>query len=69
MFCGDVTYRTPDGWQIIVFNDCDEFDYIDHVIAPDGRQLDWGSSRPIAELLMCWSPNPATVERNWGLPH
>lgn len=42
-FCGNVPY-TVDGWEIVIFNDCNSWDYIDSVVAPDGRigdYLDW----------------------------
>lgn len=43
-FAGDVSYTTHgehDGWTLVIFNDCDSFDYVDHVIAADGRQWDF----------------------------
>ena len=33
---GNVQFKVAD-WAIWVFNDCGDFDYIDRVIAPDGR--------------------------------
>lgn len=29
------------GWKIEIFNDCDCFDYVDSILAPDGRQGDF----------------------------
>jgi hypothetical protein len=40
VYAGNVGYRTSNGWTIVVFNDCAEFDYVDSVIAPDGRECD-----------------------------
>ena len=37
VFAGDVEYIV-DGWKVVVFNDCDDFDYIDSVVAPNGRK-------------------------------
>ena len=37
IFCGNVEFNV-DGWIVIIFNDSDEFDYIDSVVAPDGRR-------------------------------
>ena len=37
-------------WKIEVFNDCDSFDYINSVEAPDGRRAvfeDWWGDRDI----------------------
>lgn len=33
---GDIGYIV-DGWEVVIFNDCDDWDYVDSVIAPDGR--------------------------------
>lgn len=35
--CGDIAYEV-NGWKIVVFWDCGDWDYIDSVIAPDGRK-------------------------------
>lgn len=36
IYCGNVVYKTQDNWTIVVFNDCNYWDYIDHLIAPNG---------------------------------
>jgi len=36
VFCGEVTYIL-DRWEIEIFNDCGDFDYIHCVRSPDGR--------------------------------
>lgn len=36
-FAGDVPYQVGD-WKIVIFNDCDGFDYVDSAIAPDGTK-------------------------------
>lgn len=40
-YAGDVPFRTSHGWTLVVFNDCDDWDYIDHIEAPDGRRIDY----------------------------
>lgn len=37
VWAGDVGFMV-DGWKVIIFNDCDSFDYIDSVVSPDGRE-------------------------------
>ncbi len=39
IFAGDVRYRASNGWTLTVFNDCNEWDYLDSVTLPDGRSL------------------------------
>jgi hypothetical protein len=36
VYAGNVEYIV-DSWKIVVFNDCDSWDYINSVTAPDGR--------------------------------
>lgn len=37
--CGNIEFRTSDGWSIVVFNDVGEWDYLDSVLSPDGRAI------------------------------
>ena len=30
-----------DGYKLIIFNDCNQVDYVDYAIAPDGREADF----------------------------
>lgn len=39
--CGNISYRASNGWTLVVFNDCDEWDYLDSVIMPDGVVTDF----------------------------
>ncbi|HYD26939.1 DUF7693 family protein [Brevundimonas sp.] len=44
VFCGNVVARLANGWTVEIFNDCDDLDYVDVVVAPDGRRStfeDW----------------------------
>lgn len=46
VYSGIVPFRF-EGWQISFFNDCDELDYCEAAIAPDGRSgafLTWDSA-------------------------
>ena len=37
VWAGNVTYETNTGWKIVVFNDCNSFDYIDSMTSPGGH--------------------------------
>lgn len=39
VYAGDVSYKASNGWQVVVFNDCGEWDYFDSFVAPDGRRI------------------------------
>lgn len=57
VYCGNVTFHTSNGWTVVVFNDCDEWDYIDSVTAPDGRRIEFGD---LPADVQNWTPSPAT---------
>ena len=49
VYAGDVSFWFGE-WKIEIFNDCDSFDYINSVEAPDGRRAvfeDWWGDRTI----------------------
>lgn len=49
VYAGDASFWIGD-WKLEVFNDCDSFDYINSVEAPDGRRAafeDWWGDREI----------------------
>lgn len=37
-YCATWHWRTPTGWDVFVFNDCAEFDYIERIVSPNGRE-------------------------------
>ncbi len=40
VYAGNVRFRIG-GYQVVIFNDCDELDYVDSATAPDGRTGDF----------------------------
>lgn len=67
-YAGDVTFKTDNGWTIVVFNDCDSWDYIDHAIDPaGGRVFDiaWNADDDPVEtcLVHTYEADP----RAWGI--
>lgn len=69
-------YHLPNGWTVEVFNDCDQWDYLEGIEAPDGRKADFDAisggidakpgDEPMPRLYK-WRPSPATVLERWGL--
>jgi len=55
IYAGNVTYTATNGWRITIFNDCNEWDYVDKAITADGRSVDFDSienDMPIAREYM-----------------
>lgn len=40
-YTGAPWFRAANGWRFQVFNDCDEFDYFEEIVAPDGRRWEF----------------------------
>jgi hypothetical protein len=53
VFAGEVTW-TFRGWNVVVFNDCNSWDYIDSITAPDGRRWDYDA---MADIVKFWCPS------------
>lgn len=39
IYSGKVAYSASNGWQIVIFNDCNEWDYIEEIETADGRRI------------------------------
>jgi len=61
-YSGNMQFRFANGFGLLVFNDCGEWDYIDSYIAPDGTEteVDWFD----APLLLDWEPKHFA---RWGI--
>jgi len=40
VYAGNVGYIASNGWRIVVYNDANEWDYIDSITTSDGRAFD-----------------------------
>ena len=61
VFAGNVTFAIP-GWLVVVFNDCNGWDYIDAVIASDGTRYDVPPETP----LFNWTPTTREQQAGWS---
>ena len=41
IYAGVVEYVVSNGWRLAVFNDCNEWDYLEWIETPDGRRVDY----------------------------
>lgn len=71
-YCGIWEWKTPAGWSVCVFNDCAEWDYLESITAPDGREWHYpfnetgNELRCMTKALADWKP---TFENEPGWPH
>jgi hypothetical protein len=39
IYAANVAYSASNGWRIVIFNDANEWDYIDEIVMADGRRI------------------------------
>jgi hypothetical protein len=52
IYCGDLGIWFG-AWYVVIFNDCNQLDYVDEARAPDGRTTsfdEWGDRNPLDVL-------------------
>ncbi len=63
IYAGNVEYEASNGWTIVVFNDCNEWDYIDTIEAADGRRAEGWADGGLPELDAYQPPAGVAWER------
>ena len=64
IYAGDVIYATDVGWEITIFNDCNDWDYIDSIRLPSGKRYDFDSLLP----LRIYKPGETVAWERYGIP-
>jgi hypothetical protein len=67
VYAGNVLYKANNGWSIIVFNDANEWDYIDYIQTVDGRTLEFGDIEQMPTASQ-YSPNDDAAWNRYGIP-
>ncbi|MBN9420769.1 MAG: hypothetical protein J0I12_35315 [Candidatus Eremiobacteraeota bacterium] len=62
VFAGDVEYLASNGWSLVVFNDANEWDYIERISSGDGRKIGFEEISESMTRLSHYSP---TLEVSW----
>lgn len=71
IYAGDVVYDLSNGWQVIVFNDCGEWDYVDSMTSPDGTRFESFPEDYNQDPLKIawWQPKCETATDDGGCAH
>jgi hypothetical protein len=40
VYAGNVAYKASNGWTVVVFNDCNHWDYVSEIVLSDGSRID-----------------------------
>lgn len=67
VYAGNVEYEASNGWRLTVFNDCDDWDYIDLVKAPDGREMTWDYIFEHCREIKNWFPSRDVAAQFFGV--
>lgn len=63
IWAGNVEYKSSNGWTVVVFDDCGEWDYFDSFVAPDGRSLEFDD---MPDDLRFYSPSEQVAKERYG---
>ncbi len=67
VYAGNVEYIADNGWRIVIFNDADEWDYIDNVTAADGRTADFEKIE-LMSTVNSYEPTEKTALKRYRIP-
>ena len=69
VFAGNVEYTASNGWKLMVFNDCNVWDYLDHATAPDGREWDFDDATSRADAMSRYRASQEVAQKRYGFPY
>jgi hypothetical protein len=67
VYAGNVSYAASNGWRIVVYNDANEWDYIDSVTPSDGRVFDCDALNEMPTI-EAYEPRADIAWTRYGIP-
>jgi hypothetical protein len=68
IYAGNVSYTASNGWCITIFNDCNDWDYVDRVTTADGRSVDFDAIDDHMPVARQYMPADDVAWRRYGIP-
>jgi hypothetical protein len=68
IYAGNISYKASNGWRITIFNDCNEWDYVDEVMAADGRALSFDDIENDMPAAREYTPSDEIAWSRYGIP-
>lgn len=68
IYAGVVEYAVDNGWRLAVFNDCNEWDYLEWIEAPDGRRVDYDQLCDASSDLKNYVPSISVAWERYRIP-
>jgi|AGTN01.1.fsa_nt_gi hypothetical protein len=66
-YAGDATYKASNGWTIVVFNDCDDWDYIESIKTDDGREIQFDEILNTMPRVDNYRPSDEVASTRYGI--
>jgi uncharacterized protein YuzE len=67
VYAGDVTYHASNGWQIVVFNDANTWDYLDSIKIDEDHFIDYDELDKMIAIRN-YSPPLEVIQKVYGIP-
>lgn len=67
VYAGNVSYSASNGWHLVVFNDANEWDYIDSIATSDGRTFDFDALDGMSAI-GGYEPSAEVAWTRYGIP-
>jgi hypothetical protein len=67
VYAGNVSYAASNGWRIVVYNDANEWDYIDSITTSDGRTFDHDTLNEMPAIA-AYEPSAEIAWMRYGIP-
>lgn len=68
IYAGVAEYIVDNGWRLAVFVDCNEWDYIEWIEAPDGRRVDYDHLYDAPSDLKNYVPPESVAWERYRIP-
>lgn len=68
VFSGTVAYKASNGWEIEIFNDANEWDYIERITTPNGISLSYSDIQTHFPIVAKYRPTELIAWKRYRIP-
>lgn len=68
IYSAAITYHGSNGWKIVIFNDCNQWDYIEEIVTDDGRRMDYDEIFEAYPDIDTYCPSPQISWSRYLIP-
>lgn len=67
VYAGNVLYKASNGWEIVIFNDVNVWDYIEYLKTADGREIEYDELDEMPRVER-YRPSPEVAWKCYRIP-